>query len=207
MNQTQLPTTPNLSTRLRAITAGLLEHLGIALCRLHVHPDVLTWLSLIFAGAAALLVAQGYFTAAALVLIVGMPLDALDGAVARAMKRTNPFGGVLDSTIDRYADMLVLLALAYFLAVHADLGVMLLAFAAVVGSTQVSYIRARAGNAGLPCAGGAFSRFERSVVLLLTLLTGWLTLGLAVLAIGANLTALHRLWSVYRFARSMQEGT
>lgn len=212
MTPSQLPTTPNLSTRLRDKVAGLLERLGAGVHRLGIHPDTITWLSLVFAAAAAVLIVQGAFATAGLILVIGMPLDALDGAVARSMKRTNPFGGVLDSTVDRYADMLVLLALATYLAVQADFGTMLLAFAAVVGSTQVSYIRARAGNAGLRCAGGVFSRFERSVVLLLTLFTGWLALGLAVLAVGANFTALHRLWSVYRFARtaqaqSAQEGT
>ena len=42
-------------------------------------------------------------------------------------------------------------------------------------------------------------------VLVVMLLTGWLTLGLIILAVGSNLTALQRLWSVYRFAQANQE--
>lgn len=207
MHQTQIPTTPNLSTRLRQTTENTMNRIGETLHRLGVHPDVLTWLGLAITAVAAIFAAQGAFLASGIILVIGMPLDALDGAVARAMKRTNPFGGVLDSTIDRYADLFMLLALAAYAAMRDDFLTMFLAFGAVVGSTLVSYIRARAGNAGLPCAGGFFSRFERSVVLLVTLFTGWLTPGLAVLAIGSNLTALHRLWSVYRFAKTSHEGT
>ncbi len=206
MSETQIPTTPNLSTRLRQVAARQVDRLGEALYRWGVHPDVLTVLGLCLVVLAAALMSQGAFGVAALVLMVGLPLDALDGAVARAMKRTNPFGGVLDSTIDRYADLLMLLALAYYCAVRDMFGEMVLVFGAVVGSTLVSYIRARAGNAGLPCAGGWFSRFERSAVLILTLLTGWLLPGLLILAVGSNLTALQRLWSVYRFAQTDSKG-
>lgn len=200
MSETQIPTTPNLSTRLRQMTVGWMEGLGKRFAQWGIHPDTVTLLGLAITVVAAVLAAQGAFAAAAVVLIVGLPLDALDGAIARAMGRTNPFGGVLDSTIDRYADLLMLLALAYHFAVADRFGEMLLVFAAVVGSTLVSYIRARAGNAGLPCAGGWFSRFERSIVLLATLLTGWMIPGLLILAAGSNLTAVQRLWSVYRFA-------
>ena len=51
---------------------------------------------------------------------------------------------------------------------------------------------------------------ERAVVIILTLfLAGifshtWLTIGLIILAVGSNLTALQRLWSVHRFASEQQ---
>ncbi|MBN1966616.1 MAG: CDP-alcohol phosphatidyltransferase family protein [Anaerolineae bacterium] len=206
VSQSQLPTTPNLSTRLRHAADQLMAGLGRSLHRLGVHPDVLTLLGLALTAIAALLATQGAFLAAGIMLLVSLPLDALDGAVARAMGRTNPFGGVLDSTADRYADLFLLLGLAYYLAVQDAFGEMVLAFAATVGSVLVSYIRARAGTAGLPCAGGWFSRMERLAVLILTLFTGWLLPGLLILAVGSNLTALHRLWSVYRFAQQANQG-
>lgn len=210
MTQSQLPTTPNLGTRIRQQVEGTLARLGKRLHQWGVHPDLLTWLGLLFVIVAAVFAARGDFALAAVILVVGMPLDALDGAVARAMKRTNLFGGVLDSVIDRYADLFILLGLAYYLAVDNAFNDLLLAFAAVVGSTLVSYIRARAGVAGLQTAGGLFSRLERSAVLILTLfLAGffgraWLTVGLAILAAGSNLTALQRLWSVRCFANEQQ---
>ncbi len=206
MSQSQIPTTGNLSTRLRERTMSYTDQIGQTLFRWGIHPDTLTLLGLGVTAVAAILIAQGAFLPGVLVLLAGLPLDLLDGAVARAMKRSDAFGGVLDSTADRYADLFSLLALAFYCAQQSLTVELVLVFAAVIGSTQVSYIRARAGNAGLPCVGGLFSRFERSVVLVLTLLTGWLTVGLAILAIGSNLTALHRLWSVYRFALAKNEG-
>ena len=205
LSQSQLPTTTNLSGYLRLWAVRFVDRIGQRLHRWGVHPDVLTVLGLAVTALASVLVAQGAFVPAALVLIVGMPLDVLDGAVARAMRRSSLFGGILDSTVDRYADLFVLLALAYYCAQQGLTTDLLLIFASVIGSIQVSYVRARAGAAGLPCAGGLFSRFERSVVVLATLLTGWLTLGMAILAVGSNVTALHRLWSVYRFASAKHE--
>jgi CDP-diacylglycerol--glycerol-3-phosphate 3-phosphatidyltransferase len=204
VSQSQIPTTPNFSSKVRQITVRWLEQIGAVVHSWGIHPDLITFVGLILTAVAAYFAARGQFVTAALILIIGMPLDALDGAVARAMKRTNPFGGVFDSTLDRYADLFMLLAVAYYFAV-SDMNLELaLTFAAVVGSSLVSYIRARAGNAGLPCAGGMFSRLERSLVLLVMLLTGWLTIGMAVLAVGSNITALQRLWSVYRFAKESE---
>lgn len=204
MSQTQLPTTPNLSTGIRQRATHALNRIGLWLHRRGIHPDAITLLGLLITLGACFVIIRGQFVLGAVILIVGLPLDALDGAVARAMGRTNPFGGVFDSAIDRYADMLILLAMAYYFAGAGLMTEVGLTFWAVIGSVMVSYIRARAGSAGLPCAGGFFSRFERLAVLLLTLLTGWIVVGLAILAVGANYTALHRLWSVYRFANAAE---
>jgi len=204
VRESQPPTTPNLSTRLRQATSAIMERIGRKLAGWGVHPDLLTLFGLAITLAAAVLLAGGEFVTAAVLLLVSLPMDALDGAVARAMQRTNPFGGVLDSTVDRVADMALMLALAYYLAVAGRFGEMALAYVALVGSTMVSYIRARAGAANLPCAGGMFSRLERLAVLLVMLLTGWILPGLIVLAVGSCLTAAHRLWSVAQFARLAQ---
>ncbi len=204
MVQSQLPTTPNLSTWLRRVASGILERAGRVLVTLGVHPDLLTVLGLGITLVAAVFLARGEFVTGAVLLLVSLPMDALDGAVARARGRTNPFGGVLDSAVDRLADMALLLSLAYYLAVTGRFGEMVLAYVALAGSTMVSYVRARAGAANLPCAGGMFSRFERLVVLLLMLFTGWILAGLLVLAVGSGLTAIHRLWSVAQFARLAQ---
>lgn len=200
MTQSQLPTTPNLSTRVRALTVGLLDRLGRLFHSWGVHPDVITLVGLGFTVLGAWFIMQGQFVTAVVILVLALPLDALDGAVARAMRRTNPFGGILDSVVDRVADMTLLLALAAYLAMDGQFVAMGLAFGAIIGSVLVSYVRARAGAAGIACAGGLFSRFERLVVLLVALLTGWIVPGLAILAVGSNLTALRRLWSVAVFA-------
>lgn len=187
------PTT--LTDRARCWTARITQRAGMATYRAGIHPDVITIVGLLVVVVAAFPIAQGQHPLGALILILGLPLDALDGAVARAMGRTGQFGGVLDSTLDRYADGLVFGALAYYFAAHGELVFLLLTLAALNGSFVVSYVRARAGEAGLSVKVGLFSRLERLVVLLVMLLIPpLLVVGLVVLAIGTNISVLQRLW-------------
>ncbi len=193
---TQPPVT--LSDRMRALTAGLTGRLGMAVYRAGIHPDTITITGLIVVAVGAFFIAQGQIQLGGVLLLISLPLDALDGAVARAMQRKDRFGGVLDSTLDRYADGLIFGALAYYFAGQNQPSNLLLALASLMGSFVVSYVRARAGEAGLSVKIGWFSRFERVVTLLLMLLIPpLLTLGLWVLALGTNLTGLQRLWYVH----------
>ena len=119
---------------------------------------------------AALSLARGELLAGGLILLVSLPLDALDGAVARAMGRAGAFGMVLDSTLDRYADGLIFGALGYYFALRRGGPEMLaLALAALVGSYLVSYVRARADDSrvGVSTTVGLFTRLERVVVILI----------------------------------------
>ena len=76
---------------------------------------------------------------------------------------------------------------------------MLLALAALIGSFVVSYVRARAGEAGLSVKIGLFDRFVRVIIIVLILFVPiLLELGVVALAVGTNLTGLQRLWYVYR---------
>ena len=172
--------------------------LGRTLHRLGVHPDMITLLGLIIVAIASVVIAQGQFQLGGSILVLGLPLDALDGAVARAMGRKGNFGGVLDSTLDRYADAFIFGGLSYYFAVQGQFNYMLLCLAALAGSFVVSYVRARAGEAGLSVKVGLLDRFVRVVIIIAVLLVPQLTiLGLWVLAIGANFTALQRIWYVY----------
>ena len=194
---TQPPVT--LSDRMRAITAGLTSRAGSTVHGWGIHPDTITIAGLVVVAAAAVCIALGQVQLGGVLLVISLPLDALDGAVARAMQRTDRFGGVLDSTLDRYADGLIFGALAYYFAGRGEGLNLLLALASLMGSFVVSYVRARAGEADLSVKIGWFSRFERVITLLLMLLVPpLLVLGLWVLAIGTNLTGLQRLWYVYQ---------
>ena len=144
--------------------------------------------------------------AAGLILLISLPLDALDGAVARASGRAGAFGMVLDSTLDRYADAFILAAFSYYFAEQGRADLMLLALAALIGAFLVSYVKARAEDAkvGVSASVGLFSRMERVLALLImTIAAGLLesvaplAIGLLILAVGANLTALQRLRYVY----------
>jgi len=173
--------------------------LGRTLHRLGVHPDMITLLGLVIVAIASVIIARGQFQLGGIILVAGLPLDALDGAVARAMGRKGNFGGVLDSTLDRYADAFIFGGLSYHFAVQGQFDNMLLCLAALTGGFVVSYVRARAGEAGLSVKVGLLDRFVRVIIIIAVLLVPPLTiLGLWVLAIGANFTALQRIWYVYR---------
>jgi CDP-diacylglycerol--glycerol-3-phosphate 3-phosphatidyltransferase len=155
------------------------------------------------AAFAAILAGAGQFTAAGIVLMVGAPLDALDGAVARAMNRTGSAGALLDSVTDRYADAFLFGGMTYYFAVQGESAGVLLGLAALIGAYGVSYVRARAEGLGIgSIREGLFDRVVRILILIGMLLTGWVVAGLIVLAVGSHLTALYRLIRAYRAAQA-----
>jgi CDP-diacylglycerol--glycerol-3-phosphate 3-phosphatidyltransferase len=170
--------------------------------RLGLSPDTVTIVGTVIVAGAALLIASGNFFAAGIVMILSMPLDVLDGAIARAMQRRNRFGALLDSTLDRFADGLLLLGLIVYFAQNGQIGALIGTGLALIGSYGVSYVRARAEGLGIACKDGLFSRLERTIVLVVALLTGWVVPGVIILAVGSNLTALQRVLLVYRATRA-----
>jgi len=197
---------PTLTDRLRDLTETPLNQIGTVLARLGIHPDLITITGLILVGIASVLIAGGLFLFGGIILLFSLPLDALDGAVARATKREGMFGMVLDSTLDRYADGFIFASLSYYFAVQDRFDMMVFALVALVGSYLVSYVRARADDAkvGVETKVGLFTRVERVlVILVMTLATGLLNqpiildIGVLILAIGTNVTALQRLLFVY----------
>jgi CDP-diacylglycerol--glycerol-3-phosphate 3-phosphatidyltransferase len=193
------PPPATFSDRARGVFAGLTAWAGGRMVALGVHPDTITWFGTGVVLVAAVAIGTGSLFLGGLLLLFSLPLDALDGATARAMKRTDRRGAVLDSTLDRYADGFITGGLVFYYATRADLLMLVVALAGGVGTFAVSYIRARAGEAGLSVKVGFFSRFERVIVLLLMLLIPpLLPVGVWVLAIGTHLTALQRLLYVNR---------
>ena len=183
-----------------------LERIGMFIARLGIHPDVISVVALLLVGMASLFIAAGEFLFGGIFLLLSLPLDAVDGAVARAMQRPGVFGMVLDSTLDRYADGFIFAALSYYFARQDRLEMLGFTLLALVGSYLVSYVRARADDSkvGVSATVGWFTRLERVVVILsMTLATGLLRdplpldIGVVVLAVGTNLTALQRLRHVH----------
>ena len=195
-----------LTDRLRKLTRAPLDRSAALAARLGIHPDWISVVGLLLVAMAAWFIARGDFLAGGVLLLLSLPLDALDGAVARALDRPGAFGMVLDSTLDRYADGFIFAAFGYYFAESGRMDMLVAALAALTGSFLVSYVRARAddANVNVSVTVGWFSRLERVIVLLImTLAAGALEsvapleIGLLVLAVGTNYTALQRLWHVY----------
>ena len=177
-------------------------HVALAL---HVTANMVTVLGLVIVVVAALLIGSGSLLAGAFILMGGSLLDAVDGALARASGGGTPFGGFLDSTLDRAGEAIVYLAVAaYYLQGSAPTWPVLAAFVALAGSFMVSYSRARAEGIGVSAAVGIAPRTERLVLIIAGLGLAGLGIGPALIAalwIIAALTVAttaQRIWHVWR---------
>ncbi len=143
--------------------------------------------------AAAILISRGALFMGGTVMLLASALDLLDGALARATNTASPAGALIDSTLDRASEAVVLFGVCvYMLGTDRDTEAML-AFVAVVGSLMVSYVRARAEGLGVSMTDGIFTRPERVLLLGSALILGYLWIALWALAVLTSLTALQRL--------------
>jgi len=193
--------TENLTTWLRRITAVPINIVARSLLSLGFTPNSLTVLGLLISVGAAVLAGLGLYLSSGLVLIFGAVFDAFDGAVARLTGRVTDFGALLDSTLDRYGEALILGALGYHLAREGQWTGLILSLVALLGSLMVSYVRARSEGLQIENKVGLLTRVERIVVLALALITGQVMIGLWVLAVGANFTVLQRVIQAARSTR------
>jgi CDP-diacylglycerol---glycerol-3-phosphate 3-phosphatidyltransferase len=168
-----------------------------------VPPNVLTWYSLILNLWAGILFASGRFAAAGGVMIVAGFFDVVDGPVARKQGRVTIFGGFLDSILDRYSDLILFLGLlVYFAQVNRFLYAVLVGVA-MAGAVMVSYSRARAESLIGRCEVGFWERPERIVLMIIAALSNRMPLALWLLAIGPNITVIHRI--IYTWQRTKKE--
>lgn len=129
-----------------------------------------------------------------LVLLGGL-CDAIDGSLARNAGKATRFGALLDSSVDRYAEFVMLFGIGGYFLMIEDYVNSAVTFLALCGSFMVSYTRARAESLGLAAKVGMMQRPERIVFLGLGALIHPIALTIAIwmVAIFANFTALQRL--------------
>ena len=172
-----------LSKAREAVAYYLTEPVVRLLARTFITPSIITWFGFFLAVGAAVLVTLGHlFAAGFLVLIAGF-FDMLDGAMARRTNRTTRFGAVLDSTLDRLSEAILLLGIIVLYVRGGFIVGILLAGVALPSSLLVSYIRARAESLGLECEVGLFTRAERTIVLALGLLLSQIDYAFLVIAL------------------------
>lgn len=160
---------------------------------LRLTPNAITVLGLVPAVLGGWAFARGQVRLGGLFLLISGAMDMLDGAVARVSGGESKFGALLDSTIDRYAEIAVYLGLAIFYrdSVLTLMGVIL----ALCGSLMVSYVKARAEGLGLTCNVGMLQRPERLIILMVGAFIGpgYLKWAIYLIAVLANITAFERL--------------
>jgi len=180
----------------------VLDPLGGFLNRLGLTPNMVTGLGLLGNTIGALYLARGEMLMGGLWIALMTPVDALDGTMARLRGEASDFGAFVDSVSDRYSELIIYGGLLYhFLKLGEPLGGML-TFAAAAGSVLVSYVKARAEGLGYEAKVGLLTRAERYIVLAPSLIFNLLYWGLGIIAVGANITALQRVWHVRKHAHA-----
>jgi phosphatidylglycerophosphate synthase len=205
------PTEPRLRRQLlpvivfefgRWVLVGVLPSLRY----LRLTPNAVSFLSLPASVCAAASIATGHLGLGAALLSFAFSFDAWDGALARELGAASEAGEIVDATIDRYNDVVVMLGFLYYF--RAELIPWLIASAALIGTVAVSYTRAKGAAFGIDPDIGFMQRHERAV---------WLTgataiapmlaaleepsshptyyavvVALGIVAIGTNVTAVLR---------------
>jgi CDP-diacylglycerol--glycerol-3-phosphate 3-phosphatidyltransferase len=194
--------------------------IGSLISRLGIHPNILTVTGFLGSAIAAIALAFGSFFSAAILIILSGTCDILDGYVARKTGKMSRFGAFLDSTLDRYSDLLLLSGFAFFFSgggvLLQTVGVepakptypwtVLVISLSMVGSFMVSYTRARGEGLGSNCKIGFMQRPERIVLIIVGCLVGSIPkIGLSLLqtilvllALSTNITAIHRIIHIRR---------
>src|SRR5262245_10197900 len=185
-----------LTDYLRLWFKWVLDPIGGFLNRLGFTPNMVTIFGLIGNAIGAYYLARGNMVTGGILVLIMTPIDALDGTMARLRGEPSDFGAYVDSVSDRYSELLIYAGLLYyFLTVGEPLGGMLV-FGAASGSVLVSYVKARAEGLGYEARVGLLTRVERYIVLAPSLVLNQLFIGLVIIAVFANITALQRIWHV-----------
>jgi CDP-diacylglycerol--glycerol-3-phosphate 3-phosphatidyltransferase len=182
----------------KRLSSRYADPMGRAVARTGITPNMVSLLGFVGVCASGVLVARGDLLIAGIVFLVCSALDMVDGAVARATGKASPYGAVFDAVLDRMGEAALLAGAAYYFGERGEHWHTAAVFAALVGSISVSYIRARAEVVGLELREGLFRRQERVVLITLALLTGFLAVGIWILAVLSQVTALQRFYAVTR---------
>jgi phosphatidylglycerophosphate synthase len=166
--------------------------------RLGISPNMLTVAGAIMNLFATVMVVYGHFRVGGVLVIIGGLFDLLDGALARVVGKKSQFGSVLDSTLDRYSDILPLFGILLYYSgwvQSADIrfGDMVLCGVVILGSLLVPYVRARAEVLVECCDVGLAERAERVIIFAGGLLINADVAALWILAVLTHLTVLQRL--------------
>lgn len=142
---------------------------------------------------------QGDFFVGTLVIAFFLLSDLFDGTIARMThSEGSRFGALLDSTLDRVSDAVIIIALLIW-AMDREESWHLPLYLSLLTGFLISYIKARAEALDLACEVGIAERAERLIILLTS--TGLFGLGVeSAMVIGLwFLTAINLITVFQRF--------
>jgi CDP-diacylglycerol--glycerol-3-phosphate 3-phosphatidyltransferase len=193
-----------LPEKLKSGFINLLNPIVVLFSKLKIHPNTFTVWGLIITSLSSYFFIIGEISIAGVLVLIGGICDIIDGKLARKSGKVTRFGALFDSAIDRYSEVIMFFGVAtYFVRMeyyYSSVAV----FMALGGSIMVSYIRARAEGLGFECKVGLMQRPERVVFIGAGALVGTvfsayaLRIVIGIVAILANVTAIHRLVHIYK---------
>jgi len=186
----------------------ILEPIASVFRALHITPNVITLLGFLLNVVAAYLIIIDQVFWAGVVFLIAAGADAIDGTLARQIGIRNKFGAFWDSTLDRFSESIIILALAYRFAVAGQVMAVMVAFLALIASFLVSYTRSRGEGIGIDVKVGVGTRVERFIVMAVALLCSGLyenllLIALLLIVILAGITVFQRVWVVYKMTHDL----
>lgn len=159
------------------------------LARTRVTPVQITWVSGALTVGGGVAFGFDAYVLGAILILVGVITDCVDGDLARLTGRTSRTGAFLDSVLDRWTDAALILGLG-FSEIERYGRVAALALGAAM---LVSYTRARAQSLGVDCPDGIGARDTRILVLVIAALVGQVAAGLWVVLVTGAITTVQRM--------------
>jgi CDP-diacylglycerol--glycerol-3-phosphate 3-phosphatidyltransferase len=165
------------------------------------NPNSFTFMGFLATLIASIFILKEFWVVAGLMIILSGLFDLFDGMVARKLGKVTAFGGFLDSVLDRYSDLFLLLAFIIHYLRKGTPGLVILTFFVSIGTVLIPYIRARAEAIQIPCNIGLMERAERIILLSVGTLFQWMEPILWILAILTHFTVLQRIYYVWKKLR------
>ena len=184
------------------INRKMSEPVAYLLAKTKVTPNQMTWAAFGIALLSFVNFVLGYNIIAGLLVQLSSIVDGIDGSLARLKGMTSEFGGFLDSVLDRYADILIVLGLTLWSLSHETYsGIWLAGLLAITGIICISYTRARIGpnhrhlfDKGLKSLA---SRDIRLFLIMLGAVIGQAYFCLIAIAVLTNLVVFYRIIFIY----------
>lgn len=194
-----------VSTRFADRVRTRISVVGRIVAKTNLSPNAITVIGLGLNLVVAAVISTGNLLLGGALLLVAGAFDVVDGAVARATNQVSRFGSFFDSTMDRYADAVILGGvLLYFVDDGAGTWPIMLVFITLVGSLMISYTRSKAESVGLRGDVGFAQRAERVIILAAGLMLGYPVWAVGALAVLTQFTVLQRIVHVWRELRPIE---
>ena len=180
------------------------EPMAQLLAKTKITPNQITWVAFGIALLSFVSFILGHNIIAGLLVQLSSIVDGIDGSLARLKGMTSTFGGFLDSVLDWYADILIVLGLTLWSVSRETYpGIWVVGFLAIAGTFLVSYTAARIGSnhrhlfeKGLKSLA---SRDIRLFLIMLGAVIGQAYFCLITIAALTNLAVFYRLIYMYRY--------